>query len=213
MKNSILLVDDHKIIRDGLKIYIEGMPHFFVFDEASNGREALAKLEGSSVSIVVLDINMDGMDGIQCAKEISQRFEEVKVLALSMHNDYQYIKKMVDAGVNGYLLKSCSRKEFEKALNSLASGEKYFSPLVTQTIMNNLTQNKKSCSIQTTLTPREIQVLELIVGEYTNKEIADSLFISLRTVDAHKRNLLEKTNSKNIAGLVKFALKNGFLSN
>lgn len=209
---KILLVDDHRLIRDAIQSYMEGDPEYEVVGEASHGQEAIKFLEDNEVDVVLMDINMPIMDGLQCTREIRQKWPQIKVLTLSMMGDNQHIKQMIGAGANGYVLKNCSERELKKAIKAVFDGETYYSSEVTEVVMNNLMKNKPTKTshmvVDMPLTEREKEVLELIIKEYSNQEIADKLFISPRTVDAHKRNLLEKTGSKNIAGLVMYAINN-----
>ena len=208
---KILLVDDHKLIRDALKSYMDDDDEFEVVDEAENGQEALILLKTINVDVVMLDISMPVMDGIVCAQEIRKLYPEIKVLALSMMNDNQFIKQMLAAGALGYILKNSGEEEIKKALRKVNDGESYYSAEVAETVMQNMMKGgiKRSNKlvVDLPLTSREEEVLHLIIKEYTNQEIADELFISTRTVDAHKRNLLEKTGSKNVAGLVLYAIE------
>lgn len=210
-KSTILLVDDHKIIRDGLKLYFEGNEKYVVADEASTAKEALKLLESNEYDLVITDISMPEMDGIRFTQELRTFKPDQKVMALTMISENQHIKHMLSAGVNGYILKNADKSEIFKAIDTILNDENYFSSEVTKIIMDNMTGKKKPTkqrlSIETPLTRREKEVLELIVKEYSNQEIADELFISVRTVDAHKRNLLEKTGCKNIAGLVVYAIE------
>lgn len=211
---KIVLVDDHKLVRDGIRAQLENDPKYWIVAEASDGQEALDIIEQETTKthIVVMDINMDGMDGITCTELLLKRFPDKKVLALTMLTENQHIKQMLKAGASGYLLKNCEEDELKNAIDTLHEGGTYFSPEVTRIIMNNLSGNKNATfrrkSSHIPLTQREKEVLRLILKEYSNKEIAAELYISQRTVDAHKRNLLEKTNSKNVAGLVLFAVNN-----
>ena len=209
-KNTILLVDDHKIIRDGLKLYFEGNDKYAVAAEAASAREALKLLEENDYDIVITDISMPEMDGIRFTQELKVFKPEQKVMALTMISENQHIKHMLSAGVNGYILKNADKSEIFKPIDTILSDENYFSSEVTKIIMDNMAGKKKPSkrlTLETPLTRREKEVLELIVKEYSNQEIADALFISVRTVDAHKRNLLEKTGCKNIAGLVVYAIE------
>lgn len=207
----ILLVDDHKLIRDALKTYMDDDDEFNVVGEADNGQEALILLKTLVVDVVMLDISMPVMDGITCAKEIRSLYPDIKVLALSMMNDSQFIKQMLATGALGYILKNSGEEEIKKALRKVHGGETYYSAEVAETVMQNMMKGgiKRSNKlvVDLPLTSREKEVLHLIIKEFTNQEIADELFISPRTVDAHKRNLLEKTGSKNIAGLVLYAIE------
>jgi len=208
---KILLVDDHKLIRDALISYMDDDDEFDVVDEAGNGQEALILLKTIKVDVVMLDISMPVMDGIVCAQEIRNLYPDIKVLALSMMNDNQFIKQMLAAGALGYILKNSGEEEIKKALRKVNDGESYYSAEVAETVMQNMMKGgiKRSNKlvVDLPLTSREEEVLHLIIKEYTNQEIADELFISTRTVDAHKRNLLEKTGSKNVAGLVLYAIE------
>jgi DNA-binding NarL/FixJ family response regulator len=208
---KLLLVDDHKLIRDAIKLYMVNDDEFEIVDEAENGQEALILLKSIDVDVVLLDISMPVMGGIECALQISKLYPEIKILALSMMQDNQFIKQMTAAGALGYILKNSGEEEIKKALRSVYNGEAYYSPAVAETVMQNLMKGgiKRSNKlvVDLPLTDREKEVLHLIIKEYTNQEIADELFISSRTVDAHKRNLLEKTGAKNIAGLVLYAVE------
>lgn len=215
MKNlNILLVDDHKIIREGIKHYLEAYKGVKVVGEAKNGKEALSWLEyhHTEVDIAILDIGMDGMSGIELCEKMTEKYPEIKCIALSMFSESYHIKQMMHAGAKGYLLKNSSQEEIHLAISKVAEDGTYFTPEVTNIVMDSFSGNaKKSYSrmtIEMPLTDRELEVLELIMKEYSNQEIADKLFISPRTVDAHKRNLLEKTGSKNLAGLVMYAVQN-----
>ncbi len=207
---TIFLVDDHKIIRDGLKLYFSGNDEFVVQAEAENGIEALEILSKQKFDLVITDISMPEMDGITLVQEIKAKYPEQKVMALTMMGENQHIKHMLAAGVNGYILKNSDKTEIMTAINTILNGENYYSGSVTKTIIDSISGKKKPTqrlTLESALSTREKEVLKLIVKEYSNKEIADELFISVRTVDAHKRNLLEKTGCKNIAGLVVYALE------
>lgn len=207
---TIMLVDDHKIIRDGLKLYFEDSSEYEVAAEAENGVQALKVLEGQEFDIVITDISMPEMDGITLTQKIKEKNATQKVMALTMMGENQHIKHMLSAGVNGYILKNSDKSEILNAIKTILSGENYYSNEVTKIIMDSMAGKRKPTqrlTLETPLTNREKEVLKLIVKEYSNQEIADELFISPRTVDAHKRNLLEKTGCKNIAGLVVYALE------
>jgi len=205
-----MLVDDHKLVRDGVKSYLERNNNYKIVAESANGKEALELLKTTKVDLIIMDINMDVMDGITCTKKITSLYPEKKVLALTMLNENQYIKQMLAAGASGYLLKNCDETELTTAIDSIVKYGTYYSPQVTKTIMGGFSGNKDKPAkgVQIPLTDREKEVLKFILKEYSNREIAESLFISPRTVEAHKRNLLEKTKSRNTAGLVLYAVNN-----
>ena len=209
-KIKILVVDDHKIIRDGIISLLHDQPKYMVVAEASNGREALEVLKEIKVDIAILDINMPEMNGIDCTHEITEKYDEVRVIALTMHNEEVYLTKMIEAGAVGYILKNLGKKELLSALDAVVDGKHYYSPEITLAVIKELTNpaKKKEETDKIELTARELEVLELIVLEHSNQEIANKLSISVRTVDAHKRNLLEKTGARNAAGLVKFSISN-----
>lgn len=210
IKKTIMLVDDHKIIRDGLKLYFEDSEVYEVVAEADNGSNALEILKDQSFDLVITDISMPVMDGITFTQKLKEIYPTQKVMALTMLGENQHIKHMLSAGVNGYILKNSDRDEIMHAIDVIINGENYYSGEVTKIIMDGMAGKKQTVNrltLETPLTPREKEVLELIVKEFSNQEISDKLFISIRTVDAHKRNLLEKTGCKNIAGLVVYAME------
>ncbi|PKD43564.1 response regulator transcription factor [Rhodohalobacter barkolensis] len=211
---KILLADDHKIVRDGIKLMLEPQAGIDVVDEAQNGKEVLEKLESQLVDIVVMDINMPEMDGITATRKVKEKFPEVKVLALTMSNDDLHIRQMIQAGASGYIMKSAGRKELKDAIDAIMDGKHYFSDEATESIMMDLVKGKGKSTDPDPIhiTDRELEILELIVQEHTNQEIAEKLYISSRTVDAHRRNLLQKTGARNTAGLVKYAFQHNLIS-
>ncbi len=211
---KILLVDDHSMIRLGLKSFLEG-DDIIVAGEAKNGIEALTFLESNTIDVMVTDISMPEMDGITLTKEALTRHPSLQILALTMLNESHNIKQMMAAGAKGYLLKDCSQEELRNAIKTVSQGQNYYNQEVAQIIMEDLTHKpklKQRTVVEIPLTDREKEILELICKEYSNPEIADKLFISTRTVEAHKRNLLEKTGCKNIAGLVVYAIERNLFS-
>ncbi|NNE55138.1 MAG: response regulator transcription factor [Flavobacteriales bacterium] len=206
---SILIVDDHLIIRDGIKYYFENDPDFTITGEAENGLEALELLKNNEYDIVLSDINMPEMDGVELMKAIKSNYPDQKVVVLSMFNEAAYINKMIAHGASGYILKKSSKEEMLDALNNVVNGNDHYSNEVYQTIINNIAgrKSKQRLTLETELSEREKEVLKLITEELSNQEIADKLFLSIRTVETHKRNLLEKTGCKNIAGLVMYAVE------
>lgn len=215
-KIKVLLVDDHKIVRDGIKVLLQDEPDIDVIGEAENGKHALEKLAEISPDLMIIDINMPVMNGIECSREVVKTYPSVKILALTMLNEQEHIKNMISVGAGGYILKTSGKSELLDAIKTVTSGENYFSDEVKNIIMMNMVKKKSHISRisgeRVPLTSREKDVLEYIVKEFTNQEIAEKLFISVRTVDAHRRNLLEKTGSRNTAGLVKFAIENNLQS-
>ena len=211
---KVLLADDHKIVRDGIKLMLDSQAGIDVVAEAGNGNEALEKLQDNYIDIVVMDINMPEMDGITATKKIKEEFPDTKVLALTMSNDDLHIRQMIQAGASGYIMKSAGRSDLKDAIMTIMDGKHYFSDEATNSIMMDLVKGngKPSSPDLVHITDRELEILELIIKEYTTQEIAEKLFISSRTVDAHRRNLLQKTGARNTAGLVKYAFKHNIIS-
>lgn len=206
---KVILVDDHSMIRHGLKSFLED-GNIKVIAEAKNGIEALEKLETLDVDVLVTDIMMPEMDGVELCKQATERFPEMNILALTMMNESQNIKRMLNAGAKGYILKDSTQEELLKAIHAVSEGQNYYSGDVTQIIMQGLGSKPKPKSRTVTdiaLTEREIEVLHLVCKEMTNAEIAEKLFVTTRTIEAHKRNLIEKTGCRNVAGLVLYAIE------
>jgi DNA-binding NarL/FixJ family response regulator len=206
---KILLADDHDIVRDGIKMLLEDEVGFEITAEAENGKEAIEACKGHDIDLIVMDISMPEMNGIEATEKIKEEFPEIKVLALTMMDEDQHIRQMIEAGASGYILKSSDKIELVDAITTILEGQHYFSDDATQSVMMDLVKGttKKENSDPGNITDREKEILELIVKQYTNQEIAEELYISTRTVDAHRRNLLQKTGAKNTAGLVTYAIK------
>lgn len=204
----IFIVDDHPMVIDGLLGYLEDKSLYEVVGTASNGITALEKLETITADIVLTDIQMPHMDGIDMSKELLRRDPGQKIVALTMFNESQLIKRMLQIGVMGYVLKNAEKSAIHEAIEVVVQGGQFYSAEVTYVIMNKLrgTGQKADVSNSPALTGREMEILHLILKQQSNQEIAEELFISTRTVEAHKRNLLEKTGSKNLAGLVLYAI-------
>lgn len=205
---SVFVVDDHPMIIDGILGYLDNTEDFEICGTASNGLEALEKLISKEVDVILTDIQMPLMDGMEFVKKVKLDDPDQKVIVLTMFNEAQYIKKMLQLGASGYVLKSAGKSELKQAVQFVHSGGQFYSPEVTEVIMNKLRGNQPSVSMVTELSDREKEILYLILKQKSNQEIGEELFISTRTVEAHKRNLLEKTGSKNVAGLVLYAVDN-----
>lgn len=211
---KILLADDHKIVRDGIKLMLEPQAGIDVVAEAEDGSDVMSLLEEHVVDLVVMDINMPEKDGVTTTREVKEKYPDLKVLALTMSNDDLHIRQMIQAGASGYVMKSAGRNELKEAIHTIMDGRHYFSDEATQSIMMDLVKGKGKSSSPDPIhiTERELEILELIVKEFTNQEIAEKLYISSRTVDAHRRNLLQKTGARNTAGLVKYAFQHNLIS-
>jgi len=211
---QILIADDHKIIRDGLQAMLEDAEGINVVAEATGGEEVLEICRSEKIDIVIMDINMPEPNGIETTRMLKKEFPNINVLALTMMQEDEHIRRMIAAGAGGYISKSSGSEELIEAIHTVAKGENYFSEEATKAVMKNLVESggKKKKSVSSgDLTERELEVLKLICRELTNKEIAEKLYISIRTVDAHRRNLLQKTGARNTAGLVKYAVRNNLV--
>jgi len=205
---KIILVDDHTLFRNGLRILLNNLKNFQVVGEAANGEEFIDLLDKIEADLVLLDIDMPVMDGIEAAKTALQKFPGLKIITLSMYGEEDYYYKMVDAGVKGFLLKNSDMNEVRSALETVYEGGNYFSSELLQTLVSSLRTSTKTKEQHIDLSEREIEILILICQGLSNQEIADQLYISKRTVDKHRANILEKSQCKNTAQLVMYAIKN-----
>jgi DNA-binding NarL/FixJ family response regulator len=216
-KIKVLLADDHKIIRIGLRGILEREEDMEVVGEAESGTEVLDMLQNMVTDVVLMDIDMGRSNGTETTRKVRAMFPDVRVLALTMHEEAEHIIYMLEAGASGYLLKNVGREELLSAIRTVVQGNSYFSHTVSATLLKAITDLKSkpaSASKQASGSPlsdREIEVLKLIAQEHSNGEIAEKLFISIRTVDTHRRNILEKLQVKNTAGLVKYAIEKALI--
>jgi len=208
----LIIADDHSIIRDGLKALLQNEENIEMAGEAANGFEVIELLKKTKADLVIMDINMPQCNGFEATKLISASFPEVKVIALTMNDQSDSVKSMVEAGAWGYLFKDSNKQEFIAAIETVAGGRKYFNNKVFDMLLMNSENNKQEENPETgILTIREKEVLKLIAEEYSSQEIADKLFLSIKTVNAHRRNLIQKLDAKNTAALVRYALKLGLI--
>ena len=207
-KRKVVIVDDHTLFRNGLRILLNTLEDYQVVAEAANGRQFLDLLEKSVPDLVLLDINMPVMDGIEAATIAQKLFPDLKIITLSMYGEEDYYYKMVNAGVKGFVLKNSDIKEVKTALDVVYDGGSFFSSELLQNLVNSLKSSSKSKEFHAELSEREMEILILICQGLSNQEIGDKLFISKRTVDKHRANILEKSESKNTAKLVVYAIKN-----
>ena len=206
---EVAIVDDHKMFRDGVKAMLETSEGISVCWTASNSKETLEQIDTSKPEVILMDITLGTESGITLTKIILEKFPDQKIIAVSMHYEDSYIVKILELGAKGYLLKDAGGEEMVNAIKTVAKGDTYYSNHVSQVLIKHITSGTKPSdkNINIPLTKREQEVLTLIAQEYSNPEIAKELFISIRTVDTHRRNLLDKLQAKNTAGLVKFAIK------
>lgn len=210
----VFIVDDHRIFRQGIMSLLGTEKEIRVVGEATTPDECLDFLDREPVEVLLLDLDLGRYSGLDLAGEIRKRHSGIKLLALSMHGEREYILKALETGVNGYLMKNTGREELVTAIRAVALGNSFLDNEASNVLMEYLQSpsvRKESESEEARLTPRELEVIKLIALEYSNAEIADKLFISIRTVDTHRRNLIEKLKLRNTAGLVKWAIKNDLI--
>ncbi len=206
---KIYIVDDHSLFREGLKNLLDTCDNISEIKEAGNGREFLKNVDSFIPDVVLMDIQMEDINGIEATKEILSRYPEIKVIALSMYSDEKFYTEMIEAGAKGFLVKNSKFQDVQKAILEVAEDKNYFSPEILSSIISSL--NRKIVHpVNNELTKREIEVLLNICQGYSNQEISQHLHISKRTVDKHRENILLKTQSKNTAELVVYAIKNGY---
>ena len=214
-KLKVMIVDDHKLFRGGVKSALETIDFVKEVIEASSGNEALQILKRKKIDIIFMDITMNDGNGFETTAVVTEEYPEIGVIALSMHEDEENIRKMIDAGALGYLFKNTDQKELTDAMISVHDRKYFFTPQSSEALFQKVKSHKpkKTKAFEdVVLTNRELDILILICKEFTNKEITETLFISDATINSHRSNLLKKTNSKNMAGLVRFAIRTGIFS-
>ncbi|MCB2376443.1 response regulator transcription factor [Hymenobacter sp. BT635] len=211
----IILTDDHAIIRDGIRSLLREEPDLEVVGEAGNGEELLAMLPTTPADVVLLDLNMPGMDGFATLDALREQYPQLRVLVLSMLDHERYVAQALDAGALGYTLKNTGRSELIYALNTVAAGQPFLCTAIGIGLLRKFQSPEQAGTEATrggsTLSKRELEVLQLIAEGLTNAEIADKLFTSKRTIETHRQNIIEKTQAKNTAALIKFAVSSGLL--
>ncbi len=215
MSTRILIADDHSMFADGIESILDDQDEVKVVGKCLDGSSVLPYLRENDIDLILLDVNLPGMDGIEVCKKVMSEFPNMKILAISMFNQESYVTEILKNGAKGYILKNTGREELLDAIRTVESGETFFSKDVTETIMRGLMNERKSGSKSSGFLPkitrREKEVLKLIVEEHTTQEIAGKLFISLKTVESHRSSLLAKMNARNTAGLVRIAIENKLL--
>ncbi len=208
-KIKIIIADDHSILRDGIVSLLQAVEDFTIVGTAGNGYEVLELIKNIKTDVCLLDISMPVLDGIETAKQIKEKKPGIKIVMLTTYNDPEIISELIHIGVSGYLLKNSDKSELVEAIKKVMSGRYYFSAEVEEIIMQGVAEKKNTEVI--ILTDREIEILKLLGKEYTNEKIANELHISYRTVETHRKNIMQKTKSHNLAGLLKHAYSKGFI--
>lgn len=206
---KLLIADDHKILLDGIVSLLRPEKSFEVVSTAGNGYEVMELVNKNDYDVCLLDINMPGLDGMEAAKLIKATKPRIKIIMLTTYNDSEIISELVQIGVSGYLLKNSDKPELVEAIKRVMSGRYYFSAEVEEIIMQGVAEKKNTEVI--VLTDREIQIVKLLGAAYTNDKIASELHISYRTVETHRKNIMQKTKSHNLAGLLKHAYSKGLI--
>jgi len=205
---KIIIVDDHEFFRNGLKMVVNRLKYANVVGEASNGKEFIELQKEKQADLVLLDLQMPIMTGIEASEIAIKEFPDLKIVILTMFDDEEYIDKMMNIGVHGFLLKNITKELLDQALQSIASGNTYYSPELWSYFGKKFSEQKKDEKTDLQFTKREKEILQLICDGLSNREISEELFISERTVIGHKSNLLSKTNCKSTISLLSFAIKN-----
>lgn len=209
-KIKVLIADDHEILRYGISTFLESADSIKIVGEASSGEECIQLFKEKKPDICVIDIGMPGKDGIETTKEIREIDPDVKVLILSMHIDKNILDRVLEAGINGYLLKDTEKTELLHGIESIAKGQQVFSDPISELITKSYLNGGRTP--HDSITKRELEVLQLIVEGYSSKLIADKLNISPRTVDTHRGNIMQKLNIPNAAGLVRYAMEHNLVT-
>ncbi len=217
MTIRILIADDHKIVCDGLKALLKAQPEMEIVGQASNGREAVKLARQQKPDMVIMDVAMPDLNGLEAVRQILTANPHIKVIALSMHSDRRYVTGMLSAGASGYILKHCAFEELVQAIHIVLSHQVYLSPAIAGIVVQELAQSKTSPLRQPmpssqSLTSREREVLQLISEGHSAREIAQRLHLSVKTIETHRRQMMEKLGIHSIADLTKFAIREGLTS-
>ena len=219
-KTRILIADDHSVVRSGLRLLLQSSPDFTVIAEAEDGEEAVTLVERHKPDVVIMDISMPKLNGIEATGIMKQSNPDIKIIILTVHEDEEYVYQMLRAGASGYVLKSAGKKEIFAAIESALSGERFFSPGISKLIIEGFIKRDKEQlqaqeQLQThskqQLTKREIEVLQYIAQGFTNRKIAEALFLSIRTINTHRTNLMQKLDIHDTARLVRYAIETGLV--
>lgn len=207
-----ILVDDHPIVMEGIEMLLLEIPEIQLLGKFTNGKSAQQFLSATAVDLIITDISMPELDGLQLTKWVKQNHPETKVIILSMHDNDHYVQEIILADAEGYLLKENTSEELVNAVNRVLDDGIYYSDQIVGKLRSNFQLQNKKHEILQSLSERELDVLQLIIQELTTQEIADKLFISRHTVESHKKNLFKKTDQNSLVGLVKFSISNQLIN-
>ncbi len=214
-KIRVLLAEDHTIVRKGIRALLDAEDDIEVISEAEDGQDAMTQVEQFSPDVAILDHIMPVLNGLEATRQIRKRFPEVKVLVLTMHTSEEYVLQFLRAGAAGYLIKTTAPKELVTAIRVVHQGDSYLSPSISKMVIEGYVQQSAKIDLEDayeTLTDRERQVLQMITEGFSNREIAEQLSISIKTVNNHRVNLMDKLDIRNTAKLVKYAIRKGVIS-
>ncbi len=210
----VLLVDDHALLRSGLKLLLEAQPDIRVIGEASRGDEAVERVSETCPDVILMDLSMSGMNGLQAIALIKQQFPQCRILVLTMHDDEEYLRQSLAAGASGYILKQAADSELLSALRSVHRGEVFLPPALTKTLVESLARPAERFAENhgDALSPRETEVARLVAMGHTNREIAELLVLSVKTVETHKARIMDKLGLRSRSELVRYAISKGLIT-
>ena len=211
MKIKVMIADDHQLFREGLCILLSESEEIEIVAQAQNGKNAVTMAGKFNPDIVLMDIGMPVMNGVEATRLLQKNFPSIKVIALSMHTEKHFVKEILEAGAYGYLFKDCNYQQLIEAITTVNSGKKYLSETITQVLIQDYVSKERVQNLNPELSERESEILKLFAEGKSNREIADLLYISIKTVGSHKQNLLEKLDLKTTTDLVKYAIKKGII--
>ena len=213
---EILIADDHELILNGIKDMLKPFKHYRIVGKATNGKEAIEQAIKYTPDVIFMDISMPVLNGIEATKAIIEKLPDTKILALTQHEENEYVIQILKAGGSGYLLKNSKKDEFVEAIQTVLSGKKFFSRTISEQMFDSLlnidTKKKEQEDVEILLTKREKEIIQKIADDMSNQQIADELHISLRTVETHRRNLMQKLKVKTVVALLKYAAQRGIIS-
>lgn len=213
MTIRIIIADDHQLFREGLANLLADSKDIEILDQAGNGEEAIVKARELNPDVIIMDIGMPVLDGVEATRKLLQELPGSRVIALSMHADKQYIKGMFEAGASGYLFKNCAYSELITAIRTVNEGKKYLSERITEIMIQDYLGKEETIPVDDSeLTEREAEILKLIAEGVSTSDISERLFVSIKTIGTHKQHILEKLNLKTTTDLVKYAIKKGIIS-
>jgi len=212
-KIKVLVADDHTILRQGIKALLDNQEGIEVIGEAKDGREALAIIEETLPDVILMDIAMPGLNGLEATRRIKKKFPRMKVLVLTMYTNEEYIFQILNAGANGYLVKETAFQDLISAIKAVYKNEAFMSPSISKKVINSYIKKAQDDEEQTCeiLTTREREILQLIAEGHSSKKIAELLFISPKTVETHRTHIMDKLNIHNRTGLIKYAIRKGMV--